>query len=61
MTYLNVKRNIIKCKCKSYACGGADMKKKIISGILALLTGVMLIGCGANTKTTTENTKRHKR
>ncbi|ALB44219.1 MULTISPECIES: metal ABC transporter solute-binding protein, Zn/Mn family [Clostridium] len=36
------------------------MKKKIISGILALLTGVMLIGCGANTKTTTENTKGTK-
>ncbi|AQS07527.1 metal ABC transporter solute-binding protein, Zn/Mn family [Clostridium beijerinckii] len=36
------------------------MKKKIISGILALLTGVMLIGCGANTKTTTENTKDTK-
>ncbi|NRT78981.1 ABC-type Zn uptake system ZnuABC Zn-binding protein ZnuA [Clostridium beijerinckii] len=36
------------------------MKKKIISGILALLTGVMLIGCGTNTKTTTENTKGTK-
>jgi len=36
------------------------MKKKIISGILVLLTGVMLISCGANTKTTTENTKDTK-
>jgi len=29
------------------------MKKKIISGILAMLMGVMLIGCGAKTETTT--------
>lgn len=36
------------------------MKKKIISGVLAMLIGTTLIGCGANTKTTTENTKNEK-
>ncbi|EHJ02355.1 ABC-type metal ion transporter, periplasmic subunit [Clostridium sp. DL-VIII] len=38
------------------------MKKKIISGVLTMLIGIMLIGCGANTntKTTTENTNDKK-
>ena len=31
------------------------MKKKIISGVLAILTGVMLIGCGTKTETATKN------
>jgi zinc transport system substrate-binding protein len=31
------------------------MKKKIISGVLAILTGVMLIGCNAKAETTTKN------
>jgi zinc transport system substrate-binding protein len=31
------------------------MKKKIISGVLALMTGILLIGCGANTQTTSDN------
>lgn len=30
------------------------MKKKIISGVLAALMGIMLIGCGAKTETTTQ-------
>ncbi|EKQ57231.1 MULTISPECIES: zinc ABC transporter substrate-binding protein [unclassified Clostridium] len=36
------------------------MKKKIISGVLAMLIGITLIGCGTNTKTTTQNTKNDK-
>ena len=32
------------------------MKKKIISGVLAMLMGVMLIGCEAKAETTTKNT-----
>jgi zinc transport system substrate-binding protein len=36
------------------------MKKKIISGVLAILMGVMLIGCGAKTETTTQNTTNDK-
>jgi len=31
------------------------MKKKIISGVLAILTGVILIGCNAKTETITKN------
>ncbi|WP_459481603.1 metal ABC transporter solute-binding protein, Zn/Mn family [Clostridium saccharoperbutylacetonicum] len=36
------------------------MKKKIISGVLALMTGILLIGCGANTQTTVDNTQKTK-
>ena len=36
------------------------MKKKIISGILAILMGVMLIGCNAKTETTTQKTANDK-
>jgi len=36
------------------------MKKKIISGVLATLMGVMLMGCGAKTETTTQNTTNDK-
>ena len=32
------------------------MKKKIISGVLATLMSIMLIGCGTNTKATSEST-----
>ena len=31
------------------------MKKKIVSGVLAVLLGVLLIGCGAKAETTTKN------
>ena len=36
------------------------MKKKIISGALAVLMGVMLIGCNAKTETTTKNANDDK-
>lgn len=36
------------------------MRKKIISGVLATLIGITLIGCGDNTKTTTKNTDDNK-
>ncbi|MFT8349541.1 metal ABC transporter solute-binding protein, Zn/Mn family [Clostridium saccharoperbutylacetonicum] len=36
------------------------MKKKIISGVLALLIGVMLISCQTNSKTVTQNTADEK-
>ena len=36
------------------------MKKKIISGVLAILMGVMLIGCGAKAETTTQNRTNDK-
>lgn len=36
------------------------MKKKIISGVLAIVTSMALIGCGTNTKTTSQNTKDDK-
>ncbi|MCE5222181.1 MAG: zinc ABC transporter substrate-binding protein [Clostridium sp.] len=36
------------------------MIKKIVSGTLAILMGVMLIGCGAKTGTTTQNTTNNK-
>ena len=36
------------------------MKKKIVSGILAMLMGIMLIGCGANTENKTQNTNNDK-
>ena len=36
------------------------MKRKIISGFLATLMSIMLIGCGAKTDTTTQNTADEK-
>ena len=36
------------------------MKKKIISGALAILMGVMLIGCNAKAETTKQNTTNDK-
>ena len=36
------------------------MKKKIVSGILAMLMGITLIGCGANTENKTQNTNNDK-
>lgn len=44
----------IKCK------GRGKMKKKIISGALAILMSIMLIGCGNNTKATSENSTYDK-
>ena len=36
------------------------MKKKIVSGILVMLMGITLIGCGANTENKTQNTNNDK-
>jgi len=36
------------------------MKKKIVLGVLAVLLSTMLIGCGAKTETTTQNTTNDK-
>lgn len=36
------------------------MKKKIITGVLSMLIGTMLVGCGADTKIATENAKNEK-
>ncbi len=36
------------------------MKKKIISGVLAILLGITLIGCGKSTETSAQNSKEDK-
>lgn len=38
-----------------------EMKKKIISGVLAVITSIMLIGCGTNSDTKTTNDEGNKK